>query len=113
MSKEDKLIPDSVSEAVSAIAKGIGVAATELWSIFVRQYLVRGLAEALTGVVLCVASVFLAKTIGLYVLIPLSVALVFFYGALLMAGNPKYYALEDISKRIKDFKSEKSQRSYY
>lgn len=108
--KEDKSsldIPDSVVDAVNGIAKVIGVAATELWGIFVRQYLVRGLTEAFTGIVLVVASVFLYGTIGLWVLIPLAVALAFFYGSILLIGNPKYYALEDISNRVKDFMASK------
>lgn len=114
MANKDKAIPDTINEAISAIAKGIGVAATELWSIFVRQYFVRGITEAFTGVVLCVASYFLAPEIGLWVLAPLAVALGFFYGAILLLGNPKYYALEDITKRIQAFKSKEEERkSYY
>lgn len=108
-------IPKSVMDAIGAVAKGIGVAATELWTIFVRQYLVRGVTEAFTGIVLCVASFFLQPVIGLWILVPLGIALLFFYGSILLIGNPKYYALEDITKRIKDFRESdaKARLRYY
>lgn len=112
MAKNKDLIPEGISQAISAVAKGIGVAATELWSIFVRQYFVRGLTEVFAGTVLCIASYFLVPHIGLLVLIPLAAALAFFYGAILLIGNPKYYALEDITKRIQDFKSKEDNRYY-
>lgn len=102
-----ELLPAQINEVISALAKGLGVAATELWSIFVRQYLVRGVTEAFTGIVLCIASYFLYGAIGLWILIPLAVALVFFYASILLIGNPKYYAIEDITGKIKDFKEEK------
>ena len=109
------LLPSQINEVIAALAKGLGVAATELWSIFVRQYFVRGVTEAFTGIVLCVASYFLAPYIGLWILIPLAVALGFFYGSILLIGNPKYYAIEDITGKIGDFKEnqKKSLRRYY
>lgn len=113
MTKSNSVIPKDITEAVTAIAKGIGVAAGELWGIFVRQYFVRGITEAFTGIVLCVAAAFLHSTIGLWVLVPLAIALAFFYGAILLVGNPKYYALEDISKKVKDFKKATEKRSSY
>lgn len=104
---EKKLsIPESVREGLEAIAKGIGIAVTELWIIFVRQYVVRGLTEVFTGVVLCVAAYFLFPVIGLWVLVPLALAMVFFYGSIQLLGNPRYFALEDIANRIQDFKNQ-------
>lgn len=100
-------VPESVQQALEAVAKVLGVAVTELWTIFVRQYVVRGVTEAFTGLVLCVASYFLFPVIGLFVLIPLAIALMFFYGTIQLLGNPKYYALEDIATRVQDFKNPK------
>lgn len=102
--KSDKVIPSSVSEIINQIAKGLGVAAVELWSIFVRQYLVRGITELFTGLVLVASAYFLQPYIGLWILLPLAVSLIFFYGAILLIGNPKYYAIDDISNRVKNFK---------
>lgn len=110
--KDKKLdIPASIKEAVDAVAKGIGVAAVELWSIFVRQYFVKGLTELTTAILLCVASYFLYAAIGLWILVPLGVALLFLYGAIQLLGNPKYYALEDITGKVKAFTDEKKKSS--
>ena len=109
--KQDFTVPETVTKALEAIAKTIGVAVGELWYIFVRQYFVRGITEAFTGIVLSVASYFLFPVIGLWILIPLAVALMFFYGAILLLGNPKYYALTDITSKIQEFSGKKEQTS--
>jgi len=98
------IVPESVKGAIEAIAKGIGVAATELWTIFVRQYVVRGLSELFTAVIFYGLTAFLAQYIGFYALIPFIVGVAFTYGAIAYLGNPKYYALADITKRIQQFK---------
>lgn len=92
-------IPSQIAEAINAAAKLLGVAAVELWGIFVRQYVVRGANEAFTAIVLVVASYFLYPVIGLWILVPLA-------GALALLGNPKYYALEDISEKVKSYQKE-------
>jgi len=98
------IVPESVKSAIESIAKGIGVAATELWTIFVRQYVVRGLSELFTAVIFYGLTAFLAQYIGFYALIPFIIGVAFTYGAIAYLGNPKYYALADITKRIQQFK---------
>lgn len=111
-SKSSKsIVPESVRGAIEAIAKGIGVAATELWTIFVRQYVVRGLSEAFTAVVLGAVAFSLKDAIGYWAFIPAGVAMLFAYGAIAYLGNPKYYALADITKRIQDFKNDNDKGS--
>lgn len=102
-------------KAIDQLAKGMGVAATELWTIFVRQYVVRGANELFTAIIFFVAAYCLKDYIGLWALIPTVVGVGFVYGAINYLGNPKYYALNDIVSRIKEFKeeSEKSKVSYY
>jgi len=102
--KSTGIVPESVKSAIEAIAKGIGVAATELWTIFVRQYVVRGLSELFTAAIFYGLTAFLAQYIGFYALIPFIVGVAFTYGAIAYLGNPKYYALADITKRIQEFK---------
>lgn len=102
-----EVLPAEVNSVISGIAKTLGVATGQLWGIFVRQYFVRGFTELFTGIVLCVAAYFLAPHIHLWILVPLGVAMIFFYGAILLMGNPKYYAIEDITGKIKDFRDEK------
>lgn len=109
MSKATKAVmeaslPAGIKEAIEAIAKGLGVAAVELWSIFVRQYVVKGLTELFTAVVLIAVGAFLATQVGYWSLIAFGAALPFCYGSIMLLGNPKYYALEDITKKIKEIK---------
>lgn len=109
MSKATKAVlgadlPDSIKAAVEALAKGLGVAAVELWSIFVRQYVVKGLTEVFTALVLIGAGVFIATQFGYWALIPFALALPFCYGAIMLLGNPKYYAIQDITKKINELK---------
>lgn len=97
-------IPSSIREGIEALAKGLGVAAIELWSIFVRQYIVKGFTEVFTALVLIGAGIFLAFVAGYWAIIPLALALPFCYGAIMSLGNPKYYAIQDITYKIKELK---------
>lgn len=97
-------IPATVRDGIEAIAKGIGVAAVELWSIFVRQYVVKGITEIFTALVLIGAGIFLATQLGYWSIIPFAAALPFCYGAIMLVGNPKYYAIQDIIEKIKSLK---------
>lgn len=97
-------LPETIKSGVEAIAKAMGVAAIELWSIFVRQYIVRGITEVFTALVLIGVGVFLAYHAGYWALIPLVGSLPFCYGAILSLGNPKYYAIQDITRKIKELK---------
>lgn len=93
---------DSADKVVNSVAKSLGVAVGELWTIFVRQYVVRGVNEAFTAVILFVAAEMLKGYIGFYALIPAVAGLALCYGAISLLGNPKYYAIEDIIKRIRN-----------
>lgn len=102
--KKDSELPKTIKEGVEAIAKAMGVAAVELWTIFVRQYVVKGITEVFTALVLIGTGAFLATKVGYWALIPLAAALPFCYGAILLLGNPKYYAIQDITDKIKELK---------
>lgn len=109
MSKQTKAVmdaklPETIKAGVEAIAKAMGVAAVELWSIFVRQYVVKGITEVFTALVLIGAGVHIAFVFGYWSLIPFGLALPFCYGAIMLLGNPKYYAIQDITKKIKELK---------
>lgn len=107
MSKDaevDSKLPASIRAGIEALAKGLGVAAIELWSIFVRQYIVKGITEVFTALVLIGSGVGLVKYAHWWALIPLALALPFCYGAILLLGNPKYYAIQDITRKIKEIK---------
>ncbi len=100
----DAQIPSTIKAGIEAIAKGLGVAAVELWSIFVRQYVVKGLTQVFTGLVLVGFGVFLATVFGYWSLIAFALSLPFFYGAIMLLGNPKYYAIQDITRKIDELR---------
>jgi len=100
----DAKIPATVKAGVEAIAKGLGVAAVELWSIFVRQYVVKGVTQLFTAAVLVGTGAFMIHLVSYWSLIPLAASLPFFYGTILLLGNPKYYAIQDITNKINEIK---------
>jgi hypothetical protein len=100
----DAQIPETIKASVEAIAKGLGVAAVELWAIFVRQYVVKGLTELFTALVLVGSGVFLIHLVDYWSLVPMAASLPFFYGTILLLGNPKYGAIQDITRKIKELK---------
>lgn len=100
----DAKIPATIKAGIEAIAKGLGVAAVELWSIFVRQYVVKGLTELFTALVLVGSGVFLIHLVAYWSLIPLGLSLPFFYGTIMALGNPKYWAIQDITRKIRELK---------
>lgn len=97
-------VPDTIRENVEAIAKGLGVAAIELWGIFVRQYIVKGITEVFTALVLIGAGLFLAPKVQYWSLFAFGAALPFCYGAIMLLGNPKYWAIQDITRKTKELK---------
>ena len=100
----DAKLPKNIEAALESLAKGLGVGAVELWSIFVRQYVVKGLVQVFTALVLIAVGVFIAFQFQYWALIPFAFALTFCYPAILLLGNPKYYAIQDITKKIKTLK---------
>lgn len=102
--KSDKDIQSEMITALEKIAKPLGVAIGELWAVFVRQYVVKGITEAFTGMTVLAFSIYLHSVIGQWALIVSAVSLVFFYGAIQLIGNPKYHAINDIIKRVKDLR---------
>lgn len=97
----------SQSKAVKALqplADALKVAVGELWGIFVRQYVVKGLSEAFTAIIFYTSAYFLAPHVTYFALIPLLVGIYFTYDAINLLGNPKYYALKDIENQVQKFK---------
>lgn len=100
----DAKIPATVKAGLEALAKGLGVAAIELWSIFVRQYVVKGVTELFTAAVFIGSGIFLSSLVGYWSIVAFAAALPFCYGAIQLLLNPKYYAITDITTKIKEIK---------
>lgn len=101
------VLGSQAKQVIDSLAKGLGVAATELWSIFVRQYVVRGANELFTAIVLFVIAFVLWQFVQFWALIPVAIGIGFVYGAISYLGNQKYYALNDIVNKIKEFRDGK------
>lgn len=105
--KKSILDTDAVTKALEPLAKGLKVAVSELWGIFVRQYVVKGLSEAFTAGVLLAIAYMLKDAVHYYALIPVAIAVYLTYDVISLLGNPKYYALEDLSNRVRNFNDDK------
>lgn len=94
---------DAVQKALEPLSKGLKVAVSELYSVFVRQYVVKGFSELFTAILLVVIAYFLAPSVHYWALIPLAVSVYLVYDVIHLLGNPKYFALEDIAKKVRQF----------
>lgn len=105
--KKNKLGADEkVLKALEPLAKGLKVAVSELWGIFVRQYVVKGISELFTAVLLGIGAYMLKDSIHYWALAPLVIDIYLIYDVINLLGNPQYFALEDISKKVRDIKND-------
>lgn len=102
----DKASQD-VLNLLQPLADGLKVAVGELWSIFVRQQVVKGLNAVFTAGVLFASAYFLGQHIGYWALLPAAVGVVLIYDAIQHLGNPKYFALDDINKKMSKIRNER------
>lgn len=103
MTKKKVDIPNSLKKGLESLAKGIGVAATELWIIFVRQYLVKGIAMLFTAILFLIVAWFLWKIWPLVTILPIGGAIALMYASIMYIGNPRYYALNDLTQKLDAF----------
>ena len=106
---------EEILATLKPVADAIGVAVSELWKIFTRQYLVKGIAQLFSGIVFSAVTYYLGKYLlvislnYLFLVIPLVIwSVLFFYSAIPLVFNPAYYAIEDILKKLKGVKNDSS-----
>jgi len=101
-----KDIPSSIEKGLGQIAKGMGVAVTELWTIFVKQYFAKGIATAIITIIPSVLIVmkygpfFWESMVWWVVAIIVAGKILGIYWSVMYILNPHYYALEDITARL-------------
>lgn len=110
---------DEVLKSLDPLAKTLGVAVTELWKIFCRQYLVKGVSQLFSGIIFIIGAIFM----GIY-LVPISNWLIiavigvsiwsilFIHSSIPYLFNCSYYALDDLMDRIKGETKDDSRRYY-
>lgn len=102
-------IPEHLRKGMESIAKGLGVAVTELWTMFVMQYFWRGIAYAVltlipTTLIMMKYGPFFWESMWPWVAAIIIVVKGFsIYWAIMYIGNPKYYALNDLTSKLGDF----------
>lgn len=96
-------VTKEILQDLEPLAKVLKVGVGELWSIFVRQYVVKGISELFTALVLFGAAFLLKDFIHYWALIPVVVGIYLVYDTINLVGNPKYWAIDDITKKVKEF----------
>lgn len=104
-------IPQTIKDALTTVSNLLGVAVTELWGIFVRQSFVKGVNSLIIALSLLGIAWGMHYSLGWWALVPTVAAHVFIYSAVNYLGNPKYYAIEDIVKKIDEFKRSRNDES--
>lgn len=101
-------IPSNLQKGLGYIAKGLGVAVEQLWTMFVQQYFVRGIAMgvitllSMTLVVMRYGPFFWEHMNPLVASVLIAVKLFALYWSIMYIGNPKYYALNDLTDKVSD-----------
>lgn len=90
-----------IIKLLNPIAETFGVAVKELWKIFVRKYVVKGLSELFTALIFITATLFLYH-LNQWTSLILIVPIVLIYDAINLLGNPSYWALEEIINKVKN-----------
>ena len=108
MTKRKKTMrTEEITKLLGPLAKTFNVAVSELWKIFVRQYVVKGLSQAVSAVLLILFGwIMFSNRVGAenYLWAPavswvVGVGLV--YQAVQYLGNPAYFALEDLIRKVR------------
>lgn len=96
---------EDILKSLQPIADALKVAVTEIWGIYVRRYVAKGISQLLVAA--SIAGAAINKSEGNnWVFAPLAVALLIAYNAVNLLANPKYFAINDIVEKINTEKSE-------
>jgi len=93
---------EDLLKLLKPISDIVGVAVDKLWSVFVRKYIARGISELFLAVIISVIA-FYFKDINVCVAGVLAIAAAtFVFSAIQLVVNPSYYALMEITNKIKE-----------
>lgn len=101
MAKEP-ISEEDVIKQIAPLSKSLQKSAKELWGMFVKRYLAKGLAEIFLAVFInVVAYMFLWQDHKYWVLLPLGIGGVLIYDAIQLIVNPQYFAMHDVIYKLK------------
>lgn len=90
-----------VLSSLQPIADALKVAVTEVWKMFVRRYLAKGVSELLVAGAITAAAIYKLSSSN-WIWLPFGVALLIAFDGVQLTINPSYYAAGDIIERLKD-----------
>ena len=100
-----KMKNKNIIELLKPIADTFNVAVKELWGIFVKRYLVKGISEVFTAILITSPCLYYFNDVDWMVQITFSIGLiisiVLVYDAIQLIFNPSYFALNEIIKQVK------------
>ena len=91
------------------IVKIMGVAVGEVWKIFVQRYVVKGMRLVFAGIISAIIAYALHKILFpispifiLVIIVPIIFGSVMIFMAIPYLFNPRYFALQDLAKQIRE-----------
>lgn len=87
--------------ALAPLAKVLKSTVGEVWKIFIKRYVAKGLAELFAAIVISGMSVVLLHITN-WLWIPFPFVVVLMFDAIQLLVNPAYFALNDALERIND-----------
>lgn len=88
-------------EKLKPIADKIGIAVQELWKVFVKRYVAKGVSEIVIALLLDGLAIYKLGGSN-WVLIPLFLMMIPLYDGVNLLISPGYYALKEIMRMIRD-----------
>lgn len=113
--EHEEQMPEEKS-LTTQLGENLGVATKEVWKIFVRQYLVRGLSELLVAATGFILAYYLHTAGGLPYQVGSAVlslaSILYIKSAIPLIFNPGYYAAGNIATSLKMLAKGKDERYY-
>lgn len=101
-STDKPMTHESVLKNLEPLSKTLKSTVGEVWKIFVKRYIAKGVSELFAAIVISVISVMLlwAKH-RIWILAPAGVVTFLIFDAIQLLINPAYFAMNDVIDRIK------------
>lgn len=93
---------DDVMKNLGPLAKGLEKTAAQLWHMFVMRYVAKAVAEIFIALFIAGIDFYYVRGVNhLWQLPMLVMAAIFIYDAIQLLLNPYYFAMNDVSVRLK------------
>lgn len=103
-SKKSKVVNESDAlGAVQPLAKALSKTAGQIWQIFVKRYIAKGVAEMFSAIVITVLTLdkLWAHHWLYWLCIPFPIVMLLAFDAIQLLINPAYFAMGDVESAVK------------